>query len=733
MKNIYDCSTEAQNKRREILWEKIRNNCRVFFNDKGEYDGNRFIKGKDRSYDQRVVIELAIALLHGNKTDRALAEKILRANDLMIGSCAFNMDYILALWYTSEDRLSPGMKAWLLEKIRNGSQTSVNAEILKGKGAGGYDLSHRGFNLRGTQWHGYNDNHVAMGMSSLILGGELIGDKSLVEAGRAVLYNMRDTLQRRGLINECNDCYLPHTMYPLASIVAWAKDEECRELAQNGLVRIWSDLLGHWHPNLARKIGPSARDYTFGRLTSWGWLMLFSYVFGEEIFPKWLSLDDVFKPDNEIPTERKMFWHDEICSGWNLGFLARISAQNFIVPDFLAKFAAEKNYPFEISGMNEFGNMLEIYEKVNKDGSKTQFGLENIQYAGGPHLLTSYMEEDWGMGTADQRLLGGCPNNNWQLSYRKKKPLDDIRQQGSWYCSYTINDKVMSDENHLEVIEGMPESKTLHGPIHFGDAGRFAGMQYKGTAVMLYRPRPLENWKISSLALSLLYPKHYGNEVDELWFGDEKVKNWNCEVRKTTDIFIKDGPMLIAFQPLIAPWRKDVDGPEELKCEVRMRAEQRNGWAMVNIFNYSGKKIAIRQECDLSRIGNGFVVEVATEKDFKDMDSFKSWFRKTEVLDATFHWQRQLRYHRPAGDGQPKLDLAFRWDAWQDRIVYRAVNGRTLPEPQFECTGIDNRKLPWLTGDVSGNDNFSWTKVLDDRPQHKHGHQPLPISIEKIK
>jgi hypothetical protein len=113
------------------------------------------------------------------------------------------------------------------------------------------------------------------------------------------------------------------------------------------------------------------------------------------------------------------------------------------------------------------------------------------------------------------------------------------------------------------------------------------------------------------------------------------------------------------------------------------------------------------------------------------MDSFKSWFRKTEVLDATFHWQRQVRYHRPAGDGQPKLDLAFRWDAWQDRIVYRAVNGRTLPEPQFECTGIDNKKLPWLTGDVSGNDNFSWAKVLDDRPQHKHGHQPLPISIER--
>jgi hypothetical protein len=458
--------------------------------------------------------------------------------------------------------------------------------------------------------------------------------------------------------------------------------------------------------------------------------MFFSYVFGEDFLPAWLSIDDIFEPES-APPKRKFCWHMDEGNSWQLGFIVRISAQPFEVPDFLAKLVERKRFPHEIIGTNEFGNMLEIWEQVHADGSKTQHGTTNVQFPGGPHLLTTLMEADWGMGTVDQRLLGSCPNNNWQVSYRKKRPLKDIRNQGHWYCSYSINDKVMSDENYMEIIEGEAEAKSLHGPVHWADAGRFAGMQHRRTAILLYRPRPFENWKLTSLALTLIYPKHYGNEVDELWLGDKRVEGWEGESADVCDIFVKDGPMYIAFRPLVSPWRKDIDGPEPLTSDVRLKAEQRGLWGMVNIFNYRGPAVAVRDECDLARIGNGVVVEVATEKDFEDFDAFRNWFAKGQVVDDTFHWQRNVRYHRDALAGQPKLDMALRWDAWQDRIVSRAVNGRSLPEPQFQCTGIDNRKLPWLTGDVSGHDNFSWLAKLVSRPQHKHGHQPLPIKIEK--
>jgi hypothetical protein len=341
------------------------------------------------------------------------------------------------------------------------------------------------------------------------------------------------------------------------------------------------------------------------------------------------------------------------------------------------------------------------------------------------------MEADWGMGTADQRLLGSCPNNNWQVSYRKTRPLNDIRQQGSWSCSYTINDKCMAEEHHLEMIEGRPESTMLHGPVHFADAGRFAGIQHQRTAILLYRPRPLENWKMSSLALTLLYPLHYGNQVDGLWLGDESVKDWCAESATAADVFVKDGPVYLGFRPLIPPWREDVDGPP-LSCELRIKVERRGLWGCVQFFNYRGPTIAVRRECDLARLGNGFLVEVATADDFPSLDAFRRWFRQSRVVDDTFHWQRQVRYHRDAGAGQPVLDLGLRWDAWQDRIISRVLNGRTVPEPVFSCTGIDNRRLPWLTGRPADADATAWLPTLVNRPQHRHGHQPLPIVVEKL-
>ena len=714
----------AQHARRTELWTRIRAHCRPYFDAEGRYDGNAW-SGAERAYDQRVVVELAIALLQGDAEDRALAEQALRANDLMIGHCAFTMDYLLALWHSAAECLTPEMRAWVFAQIRDGSATTVTAPVIAGAGACGYDVSHNGYNLKGMQWHGYNDNHVAMGTSSMLLAGELLEDATLQAAGRASLLNLRDTLQRRGFIHEANDCYLPHTMYPLAAIAAWSTSEECRQLAQDALARLWADLLGHWHPHLGRKLGPSARDYTLGRLSSKGWVMLWYYVFGAEALPGWLSIDDIFDP---APPERRIAWPQHEGNAWNLGFLARLSAQPFIVPEFLQPWVSEKAYPFEIIGTNETGNMLEIYEQVLPDGTKVQHGVTNVQYAGGPHLFTTYLEADWGMGSVDTRLVGSCPNNNFQISYRKRRPLAHIADQGSWYCSYTINDKVMAEEQHVQVMEGMPESATLHGPVHFADAGRFATVQHRRTAIAVYRPRPLEHWKLTSLGLTLLYPKHYGNEVDELWFGDERVEGWSAEVPDIRDIFIKDGPVYIGFRPLISPWLP-VDGPAPLPCDLRMKAEQRGLWGCVHLYSYRGPAIALSEQ-DLSRIGNGFVAEVATEADFPTLDAFKTWFRMSRVVDDTFHWQRLIRYHRDERAGQPKLDLALRWDAWQDRVIFRALNGRSLPEPQFACTGIDNAQLPWLTGDVSDHDNFSWLPTLIDRPQHKHGHQPLPLDIQ---
>lgn len=718
--STFDANASAQSHRRAWLYQKVRDRCKAFFDDSG-----RMLTVDGQSYDQRIPLELAMALLDGDDEDIQLAERVVTNNPHLIGQCAFSMDYALALLHAGRSRMTPSLERWLIDRITEGSVTSVTVTKIDGAGACGHALSHRGYNLRGMQWHGYNDNHVALGVSSIILAGELIGDDTLVHAGRASLMQLRDTLSRRGFIHEANDGYLPHTIYPLAAVAQWAVDPQCRQLAQHALDRIWSDLIGHWHPNLGRKLAPSARDYMHGRLSQNGLVALLGYVFGESVLAPWQKLADLFEPPESPRRVKFASQTTPLHEAWTMGYIARVALQTYVVPDCLLPLLTERSYPHSIIGTNEFGNMLEIDEEIAADGSKTQHGLTNVQYAGGPHLFTTYMEEDWGMGSADRRLLGTCPNNHFQIAYRKRRPLDSIAEQGNWYCSYTINDKFVGREHHLQLIEQRPQSKVLHGPIHFADAGRYALTQHQRTAIALYRPRPLEHWDLRSLALSLAFPMHFGNDVDELRLGSQRIKNWHGESATLCDILIHDGPVFIGFRPLIN---------EPLTSDVRVRVARDGDWGAVHLYSYRGPSIAIDQEADLSRIGAGFVVEVATEDDFGSLDEFAAWFSRSLVSDSLFHWQRLVRYHRPADPGAgrsaKKLDLALRWDAWQDRILFRALNGRSLPEPQFECTGIDNADLPWLTDDASNRDNFSWQETLSNRPQHRHGHQPLPLQIK---
>ena len=166
-----------------------------------------------------------------------------------INACSFTTEYVLAVMLGAGDRLPADLRAALRERI-------------------GRDVLH--YAKKDLQHHGYNDNHVTLATASLVLGGELVGNSEAVEEGRANLMNFRDTFLRRGFMHETNDCYIPHSLYSTAIVAEFAQDPEIRQLARDGEARIWADWIGHWHPNLGRKPGPSARDYTGGRLLSSG-------------------------------------------------------------------------------------------------------------------------------------------------------------------------------------------------------------------------------------------------------------------------------------------------------------------------------------------------------------------------------------------------------------------------------------------------------------------------------
>ena len=687
-------SPEGMRPRRDWIFGEVRRSFRRFVDDEGRW---LHPPAFNPDPDPRVYVQVALAYLFGSEKDQELARHLLLAPPVrqqMIDSvpCAFVPEYVLALLKIAGDLVPRDLRDVLIERVRCNLHHYAS-----------FDLRHRG----------YNDNHVTLATATLVLGGEATGNEEAVEEGRANLLNLRDTLLRRGFIHEANDCYLPHTIYPLAAVGEWSEDEEIRQLARDCEARVWVDWIGHWHVNLARKPGPSARDYTQGRLNHlspntalWS---IFGDAFGQPVYPPGDRFLDA------IPAEHFFSFNGEpMDHSWDMGFLSWMSAHTYHIPEHVAELIYKRAYPHVISGTHEVGHCSEYIPRV---GSKTgEVAKDILPYSAREIYTYQYQEADWAMGTASQRMVGGCPNNNWGVYYRKAAPLVRTADQGMVFCSFTINEKDCTG-NHSFSMDPQDPQALLHGSVELWfDNGKYAAIQHERTSIMLYRPRMLDRHQVSALSTSILFPLCFENSIGRLELGDREITDFNGQSDQLCDLFVQDGPLYIGIRPLIAV---------DLPADIRVRVRRSGPWGVVDFYSYRGPALNL-EEIDLCRMGGGFLCEVATREDFATLEEFKTWFRAGKIVQEQRFFMRQVRYHREG------LDLGLCWDVWTDNIMFRTLNGRDYPMPKFQCSGIDPHRLPWMTGDVSCLDHFSWLQRQCSRTRDNWPDRPLTLHPAKF-
>lgn len=688
-------SLEGMTKRREWAFHKIREKTRLFLDENGrwkeEMEGRR---------DPRVYVQLCLPLLQGNEEDQAVARHLL--NDEIVkervNHCSFTTEYLMAVIHGMGENMPEDLLALLKDRIADGILNYAKKDL---------------------QHHGYNDNHVTLATASLVLGGQFTGNDEAIEQGRLNLLNFRDTFLRRGFMHETNDCYIPHTLYSTAIVAEFAEDAEIRDLALKCEARIWLDWIGHWHPNLSRKPGPSARDYTYGRLNPISQNAALWAVFGDDFGTEAYPIDNLF--ETNLP-ERYYFSRFNMSDMfWNLGFLSRIFAHGYHVPETIAKFAYDRDYPHVIQGLHEVGHFNESVNCEIDDGHKGRHLInmaipDVVPFAAREIFTYQYQAENWAMGTASQRMIGNCPNNNWGVYYRKTKPLASTKDQGLIFCSHTINDKRATGDYDFEMLKGKPGAVNHEDFTHWFDNGRYAGMQHEGTTILLYRPRIHEKHKLSALSTTLVFPLTFGNSVERVYFGDREIHGFDGESNEVCDVFIEDGPVFVAIHPLFS---------RPQSCPTRVKASMDDDCGVIDFYSYKGKEISL-EEVDLCRIGGGFLCEVRDRNEFDGIDSFRRWFSKGRVLDDQAFFMRQVRYSREG------LDMGMRYDVWGDNIMYRMLNGREMPIPKFHCSGIENEALPWLTEEVSGWDHFSWAEKQSRRVFAEKCREPGLITGNEI-
>ncbi len=675
-------SFEGMKPRRERMFEDIRREFRRYVNADGVWQSP---PGVNANEDPRVFVEVALPYFLGDASDRKLAEKLLRQPSVLkrMNNCAFCNEYHLAMLYCGGDAIPGAVRQGLLDSMR------------------GYLVER--YATKDLQHHGYNDNHVTLATSTLVLGGQLLGDKAAVEAGRDNLLNFRDTLLRRGFIHETNDCYLVHTLYTTAIVGQFAEDAQIRQLARDCEARIWFDYAAHWHPNLARKIGPSARDYTGGRLFNLHSAVALWGVLGDEFKTPLMDTDTIFM--TEPPAWQFFQWQDKMeDASWKIGFIARMLAHGYEVPQKAYElFCNKRSYPFEIEGTHEVGNGMESYRPLNAENpawsSPPRPVPGAIPFSGSEIHSCGYYERDWGMGTASHRMIGGCPNNNFEIAYRKKEAMKTTADQGMLFCSFTINDKNVARDREFKMVD-FPANPNQERQVAWFDQGFYAGFQHKSSSIMMYRPRIADRMCLEKLSTTLIYPLVFGNSVDRLELGDTEIRDFAGESAEVEDVFIADGPVYIGIRFLM-PRPQSCAGP-------RIRVRKEGYYGLIDCYIYDGKSVSL-EETDLARLGGGFFCEVSSRDSFATLAEFKAYFRSIKVLDEQNFMMRQTRVKHP------KYLFGMRYDSLADSIIYRMVNNRQFVPPQFRCTGVAEEEVPFLTGDVSGLDGFEWAERVTSR------------------
>ncbi len=497
------------------------------------------------------------------------------------------------------------------------------------------------------QFHGYNSNMPAMAVKTLICGGERLGDKQAFEVGRWKLRRLAEQLSRTGLIAEYNSPnYTPDTLHHLTSTALYARDAECRELAEKCARRIWADLACHYHPRVKGLSAPFSRGYRHdfnNHLSSLNCALWF--LFGDAVSP--ISAMETMEPRLGIEPMH--------CNDW-IEHSARMAWYSLLDPVFLdaatEKLFYKKTYPFEIIAGAEHGD------------HSPEIPLKKT-------TATSYLAEDYSLGSASFSFVHGHQTNHCGVAGYSAKSISPLL-----FSRYFSDEKT---PGHIE--ENFEFQRYTKGEGEISSSAIAITVQHKNAVLVSATPLPgLAEKPLSHLRYALIAPNSFGQ------FGGFFDRNGvRLETNRKYPANAWYGAVLgeavAAFHPAAFNIRL-ADQPY-----VVLRKNDR--YEYLEIVNYHGPARTFTKP-ELAAMLNGFALEVTSQT------TPAAWIAecaKARWEDQFFARTRRIRYERN------NLRLMLEHTGGADGSAFRAINTRYAPEPIWQATDVPAESLPFLHGD----------------------------------
>lgn len=636
-----DENMRQQIERRDQVFSLYRDFMGESIDDEGNWHG------KEQEMSFREKLWHCLAMLGGDEKQIKRANLILEHTT--IDKCHFAPMTCMQLLLKHEDILTNNV----IVKLENYVKTSLSAIMTE--------------KIRFTM---YNDNYCSMAVFTLLTAGERFGDRKAFDAGVEKLNQLKERYMRCGVLMEyCSTTYLPITITCLAEIVNYVKDEEIRDIAQKCEERAWAEAACYYHAPSAHLAGPYSRAYTIDTLGHPGSIQcLFYMMFGDEIFIN--PVTDIFPHRPGLVVHHgmeRLMWP---CAIWACSGLCHC-------PDYLKEILLNKPFPYTVQTRAEGlacltgGSYTKTITGIHIPGNNA------LEYQGYSGPLSTYMTENFALGTAFSQYHDGGLSESFHVVYRKTVPANDITETGVVFSRYIINDKKPETINNYSVY-GVAD-----GSNAFRDEARKFGLQHKNCSMMVYKPKQYEAHSINSMKLSLLFPCHF-KKVEEIWLGNEKLDGFSGESIEPVTVYIKDGPVFMAFTPLELT---------NYGRKAAVKVEHEGNYVIVSFYNYEGPAISFEIK-DLFLTSSGFVANISDTAEFKDFETFRNVKAEYSLTDQISN--QEDGYTRWTRYKQGDTDLHFAYSPISEGIMIATINGRPRPEPVFSATAIEPGKLPLL-------------------------------------
>ncbi len=622
------CSKEEQGKRRKQIQDLHRQYCYDLYGDNG-------IFALERDVDWRGYLWHSLSFLNGEQCHISKANAMLRYIADKGGGDFWSSSVTMILSRFSE-KLNP--------QLRNDLKKRLADHVME---------------CSKSKYIGYNDNFPSMAALTVVVGSEILNMPEYTDSGLKMLEGLKAMLLRRGFISEyTSPTYSALTLTCLAEIVNLSENEQSRFLALNAEHRIWTEIASHFHRETSFLAGPHSRAYMVdmcGHLHN-SHVVLYQ-VFGNALF---------INPLNAMfPYQEKQVLHGGIPEfmrshvGW-------FTTTDFHVPDYAVELALKKSYPYTVKATSEYGAFPRNWM------GKGRHLIDPLQeFQAGHTLLTTYMTEDFALGTATRPFLDSYQNTAFHLTYRRsvKKELQSV---STVFSRFVINDNNPHPDNYLIQDDGRPLIVS-EGPS--------ALVAYHGKPPWTARA-PIENTdSVSSLKLSVIMTCFYGNP-QEIWLGDSKYEDWSGYSKDSVSVYIKDGPVYMAIHPIVHT---------NYGTDIAISLDKVNGFGQVNLYSYKGVPRPF-SDLELFSCMSGFVFEVSQAKEWSNFEDFRKTHSNFTISDEYYEGpaMREVSYNREG------IELGLMISPISEGIKYASVNGRLLSEPKFMVSGFDSSVMPWM-------------------------------------